>query len=239
MPGFEIKASKALGGLVFVTCAALGVGCAGARPSCKVPTRVELELETSDRVNQDEKGRSLPTVVRLYQLEDLSRFQQSSFEDVWQQPEESLGPTLVGSDELTIFPGQIMVHRFERDESADFLVGVAVFRTPIGGSWRTIQEWPLPGDPCAEQDEEDLQPTLQQLRLRMFLERYRIVSVNNYGKLAKRRCPPDDKTCEGAGGDAPDELPEALRGRRLRTFEEDSSAPRPTVGAEAQEPPPE
>jgi type VI secretion system protein VasD len=210
--------------------AVLWLGCAGVRPTCPVPTAVELELETSDRVNRDEKGESLPTVVRIHQLKDLSRFQSANFEDLWRSPEATLGDTLVRSDELTMFPGQISVSRFQRDEKADYVVGIAVYRQPAGQAWRTIQEWPLPGDPCQAQNDEDAAPKLKELRVRMFLRDYRIESVNNYAKLAKRSCPASDPTCASAAGEAPDELKDAQRRRSLRTFEEDPSAPQPTMG---------
>jgi type VI secretion system protein VasD len=208
-------------------------GCAGTAPTCRVPDTVELEIESSDRVNIDEKGESLPTVIRLYQLKDLSALQQASFEDVWERGDEMLADTKVGAPaEHTLFPGQITVQRFKRSGEADFLVAVGVFRKPVGGSWRTINEWPLAGDPCAEKDDEDAAPKLDQLRVRMFLREYRIESTNNYLKLAKRSCPPNAKACRGTTGEAPDELPDALQNRRLRTFEEDQSAPKPTVGSE-------
>lgn len=189
---------------------------------------MQLEIETSDRVNRDERGRSLPTVLRLYQVTDLSKLEQATFEDIWERSEATLGDTLVGSEELTLYPGQVMVHRLQRDASADFLVGAAVFRSPVGSSWRTIQEWPLPGDPCAERDDEDAAPKFEKLRVRMFLEDYRIESVNNYAALPKRRCPAGQADCASAG--APDELPEARRNQRLKTFEEDAREPVPTVG---------
>lgn len=206
------------------------IGCAGPGPTCPVPSKVELEIETSDRVNRDEAGESLPTILRLHQLRDLSRLQRATFEDLWRSPEEVLGDTLVRSDQLTMFPGQVAVSRFQRDEKADYLVGVAIYRQPVGQSWRTIQEWPLAGDPCAEHDDDKAAPKLGQLRVRMFLRDYRIDSVNNYGKLAKRSCPASDPTCSQSATEAPDELHDPQRRRRLRTFDEDPSAPQPTMG---------
>jgi type VI secretion system protein VasD len=139
-----------------------------------VPTALEVEIETSDRLNADAEGRSLPTLVRLYQLKDLSVFQMAEFADIWQSAKETLGATLIAVKELTTYPGQVVVERFERDEKADYLVGVGIFRSPIGSTWRTVSELPLPGDPCQEKDDENAAPTLPDLRLRMFLEDYRI-----------------------------------------------------------------
>ena len=212
---------------VLTVVAAPLVGCAGVAPTCKVPSAVELEVETSDRVNIDQGGEALPTIIRVYQLKNLSAVQSASFDDMLDRPKETLGDSIVHEDEVTIYPGQILVRRFEREDKADFLVGVAIVRNPVGTAWRTIQEYPIPGDPCAEQDDQEAAPTLSDLRIRFFLDEYRIESVNNYVGLPMRSCP-KGTVCKP--GQAPDELPEELRHRRLRTFEEDESRPTPTSG---------
>jgi type VI secretion system protein VasD len=216
---------------VLALLAGLSAACASLPPTCRVPTSVELELETSDRVNIDSEGRALPTILRLYQLRNLSSAQSASFDDMLDRPKEILGDAVVEEDELTIYPGQIVVRRFERNEKADFLVGVAIVRNPVGTAWRTIQEFPIPGDPCAEHEDPEYQPTVADLRVRMFLDEYRIESTNNYGMLQLRSCPRGTVCKPGA---APDELPEGLRHRRLRTFEEDETRPTPTVGSGGQ-----
>jgi type VI secretion system protein VasD len=212
---------------VLVTLAASSSACATVIPTCRVPSGVELEIETSDRVNIDQGGEALPTIIRLYQLKNLSAIQSASFDDMLDRPKETLGDAIVHEDELTIYPGQIVVRRFERDPKADFLAGVVIVRNPVGTSWRTLQEYPIPGDPCQEQDDPEAAPTLTDLRVRYFLNEYRIESVNNWAGLPMRSCP-KGTVCKP--GQAPDELPEELLHRRLRTFDEDSSRPTPTTG---------
>jgi type VI secretion system protein VasD len=205
------------------------IGCAGSQlvvaagPSCPVPDDVQLEIEASDRVNPDETGRSLPTRVRLYQMTDLTRLQSASFEDVWSQPQSTLAQTAVNSEELVIYPGQVLIHRFKRAPRADYIVGVAVFREAEGEAWRTAQEWPMVGDPCRTQQLAPPKPPLVKLRLRMFLDGSRIESVNGYAELPKRRCAVGSVDC--AGGVAPRETGDLRRNRRLRTFEEDPREP--------------
>ncbi|HKU44647.1 MAG TPA: type VI secretion system lipoprotein TssJ [Polyangiales bacterium] len=194
-------------------------------PTCKVPTATELEIETSDRVNTDQGGEALPTIIRLYQLTNVSSLQSASFDDMLDRPKETLGKSIVEEDEVTIYPGQIVVRRFERDPKADFIVGVAIVRNPVGSAWRTMQEFPIPGDPCQEQDDPEAAPPLNDLRVRMFMDEYRIESTNNWGGYPLRSCPKGTVCKPGA---APDELPEELRHRRLRTFEEDESRPTPS-----------
>ena len=210
---------------------ALCLGCGGTpapaprsapaakvRPSCPVPSFAQLELEASDRVNLDENGRPLPTRLHLYQLSDISPLQNASFEDMWARSKATLADTAVKSNEVIIYPGQVSVYRFKREPRADYIVGIAIFREPQGDAWRTIQEWPAEGDPCAEQDVVMTMP--QKLRIRMFVEDSRIDSVTNYANLPKRRCP-RGQPCSNdpAGG------PELRRNRHLSTFEEDPREP--------------
>jgi type VI secretion system protein VasD len=183
-----------------------------------VPTQVQLEVEASDRVNLDEAGRPLPTRLRVYQLSDISKLQNASFEDVWSRSQATLADTVVTGNEVIVYPGQVTVHRFNRAPTADYVVGVAIFREPEGDGWRTIQEWPTSGDPCASSGLNYPMPA--KLRLRMFLEDSRIESVTNYASLPKGRCP------TGAACASPDQAtPQLRRNHYLRTFEEDPREP--------------
>lgn len=210
-----------------VLAAGLSACVSTVAPTCRVPTATELEIETSDRVNADQGGEALPTIIRIYQLTSSSALQSASFDDMLDRPKETLGKAIVHDDEVTIYPGQIMVRRFDRDPKADFIVGVAIVRNPVGTSWRTIQEFPIPGDPCEEENDSEAAPPLNDLRVRMFMDEYRLESTNNWEGYPLRSCP-RGTVCKPDA--APDELPEELRHRRLRTFEEDESRPTPTSG---------
>jgi type VI secretion system protein VasD len=189
----------------------------GQRPSCKTPDALILELETSDRVNTDESGRALPTVVRIYQLTDISALEMASFDDIWTNAEKVLGEALEGNLEMTIFPGQRSVQRLTRNPKAYFVVAAAVFRRPAGTGWRTIQELPPPGDPCAETGKRSAGEKLKALRMRIYLEDYRIESAVNFRPRPKGSCRPDDPDCvEGVSESVPDELGPAKQGRGLR-----------------------
>jgi type VI secretion system protein VasD len=208
----------------------LCTACASAsRPTCRVPNDVQLEIEASDRVNPDEAGRSLPTRLRLYQLTDLTQLQRASFDDVWARPKETLAGTALSSEELVIYPGQVVVHRFKRHDKAEYMVGVAVFREPEGEAWRTAEEWPLSGDPCETSRAEPRPPRLEKLRVRIFLEGNRIESLNNYARLPKRRCHAGAADCAGATGSR--DTAELRRNRRLQSFEENAREPEATQPA--------
>lgn len=202
--------------------AAITIGCGGSapqaqspRPTCPVPDAAQLEIEASDRVNLDETGRALPTRLWLYQLSDTSRISSASFEDMWSRPLQALAETRVAGEELTVYPGQVTVHRFKRDARADYLAVVANFREPDGEAWRTLQEWPARADACQGGGRVTVP---ERLRVRLFLEDGRIESVTNFETLPKQRCPPGSAACGAAAH-------ELRRNRLLRTFEEDPREP--------------
>lgn len=106
-------------------------------------------LEASDRLNPDALGAALPTVVRLYQLQAIARIEEADFVDVWQQPEPLLGPDLVASRELTLFPGQSTWLDVPLGPQVRFVAAVAIFRRPTATQWRSIIPLPESSRLCA------------------------------------------------------------------------------------------
>jgi type VI secretion system protein VasD len=128
-----------------VACTALlSLSACGAEKSsasaCTLPTKVKLAA--TERINPDSAGAALPTVVRLYQLKEIVRVEESDFTAVWETPKEALGQDLVEVQEFTLFPGQSTTAHVALTPAARFLVGVAIFRRPTGTQWRSIL--PLP-----------------------------------------------------------------------------------------------
>jgi type VI secretion system protein VasD len=131
-------------GLIAVVGGLLGSAC-GPRhvPMCRAPRTLEYVLEATDRVNPDDQGQSLATVVRVYQLRGLTRLENAEFEEIWLHAEDTLGDELVKVEEHTLFPTDRVVQRVEIGEGVSYLVAVALFRKPAGFSWRAIHELPL------------------------------------------------------------------------------------------------
>jgi type VI secretion system protein VasD len=127
---------------VLATLAALpGCGLFGSRG----PAPVDVVLVASDRLNPDEQGQSLPTVVRLYLLRSSAKLQGAEYGPVYGQPRETLGEELLMVEEVTVLPGQTVRRRLERDGGARTLAAVGLFRRPAGASWRAIVELPASG----------------------------------------------------------------------------------------------
>ncbi len=129
-------------------------------------------LAPSERLNPDDSGRALPTIVRVYQLNDIAALESASFEEVWQQPAETLGEALLGEEELTLYPGQAVRRPFTRKPDAAFIALVAIVRRPQGVSWRSVLELPAPTYTCSE--EEELNPPQRDPRIVVALDGYGI-----------------------------------------------------------------
>ena len=122
----------------------LGACAHAAAPAepCKEPPPISVLLEASDRLNPDDRGNSLSTIVQVLQLKDIRRLEAAESQDVYQRPKEVLEEDLIASDELTLEPGQTLTRQLSRDPKANFIVVLGVFRRPAGQVWRSIQRLP-------------------------------------------------------------------------------------------------
>ena len=130
--------------LLIATLVPLAACAQTTRPSCDSSEEAQMRVTGTDRMNQDEDGHPLPTLVRVYQLANLSTMETASFEDIHTNDEETLGDAFLGKDEFTVYPSTQFGRAFERNPDANFIVGFAAVRRPAGVSWRTILDLPPP-----------------------------------------------------------------------------------------------
>lgn len=132
-----------------IALALLATGCGLFRSSPPPPAPpapepvalpLEVEITATDHLNPDERGRPLPTLVRLYQLKSVGKVERAEYDPLYRQPKETLGEDLLQAEELTLSPGETVKRRVERDKAARALAVVAVFRRPNGLSWRVVTE---------------------------------------------------------------------------------------------------
>lgn len=112
------------------------------------PGPIEVTLRASNRLNPDERGEPLPTVVMLYQLKSAAKLAAAGFEDVYRKPKEVLGEDLLQAEELQVAPGEQQTRKLERDKAAKALAVVVIVRRPSGPAWRSIVELPAPNEPA-------------------------------------------------------------------------------------------
>jgi type VI secretion system protein VasD len=204
-----------VGGSVLVSAAAAATlaGCGSSRPNlCQLSDTSPLVVEASDRLNPDANGRSLPTIVRLYQLRDVGALEQASFQEVWRTPEEALGESLISVDELTIYPDQTIRRGLDRDPDANYLVGMGIFRTPVGSTWRSVLTLPAPRSEsqcAAAQGQADGEAAVPPVaHVTFFMEDNRIEGELELAPVTSGGCDPSNPFCAAAEQAAP-EAPEA------------------------------
>ena len=123
-------------------------------PPCAAPEPLRVTLTASERLNPDDKGAALATVVRLYQLKGLEKLKLASFDDLLDHDREALGEDFAVVQEVTINPGDRAAPAVVRNPAASYLVVVALFRRPTELAWRAVTKLPT-SDPqfCHAKDQ--------------------------------------------------------------------------------------
>ena len=132
---------------MLVFCTGCGLWSAPSATPCTLPAQVRLTA--SERINPDAQGAALPTVVRVYQLSAVTRLESADFAAIWDAPVPALGPDLLATRELTMFPGQSLQVELSLKPEVRFLVAVAIFRVPTATQWRSIVPLPESARMCA------------------------------------------------------------------------------------------
>jgi type VI secretion system protein VasD len=161
----------------FVLC--LGLASASACNSTILPVKeakkcqlqvVNMTVLASPMINPTNEGEARPVIVRLYQLKNDVNLTNATFEQIWKDDKNTLGEDIVKSDEFAVYPNSRSEVKFERDDSASYVVAVALFRNPKGKSWFVSFELPpspakgecgtpeCKGDDCEKKDKEIPQP---------------------------------------------------------------------------------
>lgn len=100
------------------------------------PTELEISIEASPHLNPNSEGRPSPLVLRIYELNEISAFENSDFFTLYDAESESLGKFIVFKQELEIKPGQTMkIERNAKDEARHLAV-LAAYRDLDNSRWR-------------------------------------------------------------------------------------------------------
>jgi type VI secretion system protein VasD len=134
----RIPSLSPLSGLLLLTGAC---GHTQPPPPCKAEP-IGVHIEAAPQVNLDEKGKPLPTTLRIYQLKDTAKLDGATFDDLLDHDKDTLGADLVSAQEVVINPGERIDPPIARQADADFVGVVALFRKPAGTFWRLSR--PLP-----------------------------------------------------------------------------------------------
>ncbi len=143
--------------LGFVLCGLVAVvsGCKDDRPTCEpdsVEWGVSLVVGAGMRINPNEDGEALPTVVRVYQLRGELAVEDIDAEEMWASEKAGdLGEAFLSFDELTIAPDDQDTRSLPLEADATHLLAAGLFRESVGTTWYTLYEIPRrhPESVCA------------------------------------------------------------------------------------------
>jgi type VI secretion system protein VasD len=89
---------------------------------------VEWSIVVAADINPDDRGRASPVAVRLYQLKSTEAFAKADFFALFDNDTATLGPDLVGREEVLLVPGATLRLRRSLAPEARFLAAFAAFR---------------------------------------------------------------------------------------------------------------
>lgn len=100
---------------------------------------MNIDLAGRSLMNPDAAGKSLSTVVRVYQLKDAQRFEASTYEQLQANDLEWLGPDLLATGDVVLRPGAAASIREPMKDDSQY-VGVVAFFRDIGGDavWKLV-----------------------------------------------------------------------------------------------------
>lgn len=104
----------------------------------ETPTRIDLQLSASERLNPDLHGRPSPIVLRLYELRNPVAFEHSDFFQLYQQPLETLALDLIAQEELELRPGEATELNLTTTADGSYLAVMAAYRNLTEANWRTV-----------------------------------------------------------------------------------------------------
>jgi type VI secretion system protein VasD len=132
-------------------CAGLALCLSIAPAGCALFGRSErsealtVTVHAADRLNPDELGRSLPTLVRVYQLKKTDRIEAAGYDALYRDDRAALADDLLQVDELVVSPSTTTARTLTRAPGATAVAVVAVVRRPSGDEWRSVVPLPRPG----------------------------------------------------------------------------------------------
>lgn len=126
--------------LVIVLSALLLGGC-GSEPVKEEPkpppeTKIQVNIAVSDLVNPDINNRASPIVVRLYELNNIGKFEEADFYKIFEDYEGALGSDLVASEKFHFKPGDTQTLGHTVSPDTKYIAVTASFRDFNQSVWR-------------------------------------------------------------------------------------------------------
>jgi type VI secretion system protein VasD len=126
---------------LFVMLAVLVLSACASHPADeRIPTRTSLAA--SQDVNPDINGRPSPVVVRIFQLHGDGEFTSAEFFALYTHEKESLGASLIASQEFELRPGEHLDTKIPLARDARYVGAIAAYRDLSAAQWRVLRTRP-------------------------------------------------------------------------------------------------
>jgi len=145
-----------------------GLGCGHAPPPspCTGPEPIAVSLLARPKVNPDDAGQSLSTVVRLYMLKSKAKLEAAGMDELLARDRDALADDLLSVVEVTLNPNDRAQRMLPRPPEARYVAAVGLFRNASGTAWRAIARLPARDpDHCRRQTPARVSFVLEDSRL--------------------------------------------------------------------------
>jgi len=120
-----------------------GLGLIASLTACSrtpPPTPIKVQLQADEYTNPNENGDPSPVVVRVYQLKEVTAFQNAEYFDLADNDTKVLGGDLIGVQEYEMTPGKSQDYNRDVSSEATHIGVVASFRDIENAQWRDTIE---------------------------------------------------------------------------------------------------
>ncbi|HDC4566275.1 type VI secretion system lipoprotein TssJ [Enterobacter cloacae] len=101
---------------------------------------LHLDIQARSGVNNNAKGASLATVVRIYQLKDRKAFDSTDYPSLFADDSQAVRADLVDEKDIRLRPGEPVSLDMPLDESTQFVAVAGMFMAPdqTNDTWRLV-----------------------------------------------------------------------------------------------------
>ena len=126
----------------FLIATIVAIMLAACAPSPPKDVKLSGTITAAADVNLDPEGRPSPIVVRIYQLQSATKFNNADFFALYDDAAGALGADMIAFDEFTLRPGQSLDYEAQVKPSAKSVGVIAAFRDINSAQWRANLELP-------------------------------------------------------------------------------------------------
>ncbi|MDY0108337.1 MAG: type VI secretion system lipoprotein TssJ [Candidatus Krumholzibacteria bacterium] len=111
--------------------------CAGKLSFGKCPAKLEMRITAGESLNSCTDQGSYPVMVRIYSLASTRAFEAAEFDQLWFQ-ESNLGGVVLETLKVTVEPGRVGTHTWQRPPGTSAIGIVANFCRIDDGCWKKV-----------------------------------------------------------------------------------------------------